>query len=918
MALHPSTRLGPYQVQSTLGAGGMGEVYRGIDTRLKRDVALKILPESFATDASRLARFQREAEVLASLNHPNIAAIYGFEESNGIRALVMELVEGPTVADRIARGPIPIDEALPIARQIVEALEAAHEQGIVHRDLKPANIKLRPDGVVKVLDFGLAKALEPTSAQGDATASPTITSPAMMTGVGVLLGTAAYMSPEQARGKAVDKRSDIWAFGCVVYEMLTGRRAFAGDDVTDTLANVLKLEPDWSRLPAEVPSRVWATLRACLQKDPKRRIADVQSLRLALEGAFDAGAAQRVELPGISRSHGGKRLAVPAMALVAGVLMAGVAAWVLWPGAAPAPISRFDHVLGGNQLLRGVNRRLVALSPDGRQFVYNTINGLYVRRISELDARVVPGTEEQGLNSPFFSPDGQIIAFVVQGQLRRLAVTGGTPVTICLVDGAAFGASWGYDNTILFGSGKGIMRVSAAGGTPELIIPAMPGEQLTSPQLLPDGDSVLYTVATGGQTPARWDTAQIAVQSLRTGERTIVWQGGSDARYVPTGHLLFAVGDALFAVAFDAAQRRVRGGPVAVAQGLARPVNQSASEGTGNYVVSDTGTLVYLSGARLDGGGGASFSTLVWVNRDGRETPLSAPLRAYAYARISPDGTRAALDVRDEQRDLWIWDFMRETLTRLTFDDGEDEFPAWSPDGKRIAFSSSRGGGSAGRTSLFWVAADGTGAVERLVEAQGQIFPASFSPDSSSIVAFGAAAGAGENDDVALVSLSGDGAVAGSSREAKPLLHTMFRERNPSLSQDGRWLAYESNESGRDEIYVRPFPAVDGGRWQVSTGGGIQPVWDRSGRELFYRSGDALMAVPVQTSAGFAAGNPTPLFKGQYVVGPGGRSYDVSPDGQRFLMIKAAPVEGAQGGPPARIIIVENWFEELKRLVPTN
>ena len=699
--------------------------------------------------------------------------------------------------------------------------------------------------------------------------------------------------------------------------MLTGRRAFAGDDVTDTLANVLKLEPDWSRLPAEVPSRVRATLRACLQKDPKRRIADVQSLRLALEGAFDSGAAQRVELP-VSRSPGGRRLAIPAMALVAGVLIAGVAAWVLWPGAAPAPVNRFDHALGGNQQFRGVNRQVVALSPDGRHFLYNTINGLYLRRISELDARVIPGTEAP-LISPFFSPDGQTIAFGVQGQLRRLAVSGGTPVTICVVDGAAFGASWGYDNTILFGSAKGIMRVSAAGGRPELVIPAMRGEQLASPQLLPDGDSVLFTVATGfGQTPARWDTAQIAVQSLRTGQRTIVWQGGSDARYVRTGHLLFAVGDALFAVAFDGAQRRVLGGPVAVAQGLSRPVNQSASDGTANYAVSDTGTLVYLSGARLVGGGEASFSTLVWLNRDGRETPLSAPSRAYTYARISPDGTRAALDVRDEQRDLWIWDFMRETLTRLTFDEGEDEFPAWSPDGKRIAFSSSRGGGSAGQTSLFWVAADGTGSVERLVEAKGQIFPASFSPDSSSIVAFGAAAGAGENDDVVLVSLSGDGAVSGGNREARPLLHTMFRERNPSLSQDGRWLAYESNESGRDEIYVRPFPAVDGGRWQVSTGGGIQPVWARNGRELFYRSGDALMAVPVQTSSGFAAGNPTPLFKGQYVVGPGGRSYDVSPDGQRFLMIKAGPVAGAQSGSPARIIIVENWFEELKRLVPTN
>ncbi len=422
-------------------------------------------------------------------------------------------------------------------------------------------------------------------------------------------------------------------------------------------------------------------------------------------------------------------------------------------------------------------------------------------------------------------------------------------------------------------------------------------------------------MTTGTATQTRWDTAHVVVQSLRSGERTVVWQGGSDARYVPTGHLVYAVGDALFAVAFDAARRQVVGGPVSVVQGLTRPVNQSSSDGTANYDVSDTGTLVYLSDARLLGAGGPmARNSLAWVNREGRETPLSAPPRAYTYPRISPDGGRVALDVRDQQLDIWVWDFMRETLTRLTFDGDEDEFPAWSPDGKRLAFSRGSGGG----TSLFWVAADGTGAVERLAEGKGQIFPAFFAPDASRIVVFGAAASAGENDDIAIVSLTADGAGGSAKREPRPLMQTTFRERNPSLSPDGRWMAYESNESGRDEIYVRPFPDVEGGRWQVSTGGGGQPVWARNGRELFYRSGNAFMPVAVQAGPSFAAGNPKALFEGQYVAGPGGRSYDVSPDGQQFLLIKAAVAAGSEEVPPARFIIVENWFEELRRLVPAN
>jgi Tol biopolymer transport system component len=912
----------------------MGKVWRARHTALKRDDALKVLPDAFAADADRLARFQREAQVLASLNHPNIAHVYGLEEGpaagpasasatatadkeagHHVRALVMELVEGPTLAERIEQGPLAVDEALAVARQVLEALEAAHEQGVIHRDLKPANIKLRPDGVVKVLDFGLAKALEPAALSPDFSMSPTITTPAM-TQRGVILGTAAYMSPEQARGKAADRRSDIWSFGCVLYEMLTGTRPFAGEDISDTLANVLKVEADWSALPAEVPPRVRVALRACLHKDRKQRIGDVQSVRLALEGAFDSGASQTTQAAEVGHDSVWRRAAPPALAALATALLGGFAAWDFWPTAEPRAVSRFDHVVPEGQQFRGVLRNVIALSPDGRQFAYNTTGGLYLRRFGELEARVIPGTEA-GLNSPFFSPDGQTIGYFQEGSLKRIAVSGGTPVVIAPAENP-FGVSWASDNAVFFGQSKGVMRVSANGGTPDLVVQAREGEQLAEPQLLPDGDSVLFT-ATTETGEGRWDRAQVVVQSLRTGERAVIWEGGSDARYVPTGHLIYAVGDALFAVAFDIDRLQVSGGPVSLVRGLTRVANQAGPTATANYAVSADGTLVYLEGRNL-GTQGAGLSTLVWVTREGREEAVAAPPRAYFYARISPDGTRVALDVRDQQLDLWVWDLTRAMLTRLTFDPGEDEFPAWSPDGKRIAFSSSRGGGSAAITNLFWVAADGTGAVEQLAKGETrQLFPAFFSPDASRLVVVGAAQADTENDDIGIVSVAAGLSGGNAPTEIRPLLNTRFGELNPSLSPDGRWIAYDSNESGQSEIYVRPFPEVDGGRWQVSTGGGVQPVWARSGRELFYRDGNAIVAVPVQAGPSFAAGNPKTLFEGRYVLGGGGhRSYDVASDGQRFLMIKAAPAAGSEDAQPARFIIVENWFEELRRLVPTN
>jgi serine/threonine-protein kinase len=913
LALTPGTRIGVYQIAAQIGVGGMGEVYQATDTNLKRQAAIKVLPASVAGDADRLARFQREAEVLAALNHPNIAQIFGLEKTPDFTALVMELVEGDDLSQRIARGAIPLDEALPIAKQIAEALEAAHEQGIIHRDLKPANIKVRSDGTVKVLDFGLAKAMESPSAMSPSVSqAPTITTPAMMTGVGMILGTAAYMSPEQARGKTVDKRADIWAFGAVLFEMLTGKRAFPGEDITDTLAAVVKLDPKWDAVGAAVPARVNQVLRVCLQKDPRQRAQAIGDVRLALEGAFETGASQGGGVPLAAAWR--QRVPVALTASVLTAVVVGLAAWSLWPSAEPRSVTRFEYVLPGSQDLgQVIPRQVVAVSADGRHFVYSTDQGLYIRAMGELDARLIPGTEGLPFN-PVLSPTGESVAYFQNGQIKRIATSGGAPVVI--VANATLetfsGMSWGTDDAILFAGADGVFRVSASGGAPELLIPANKGEQLGGPQPLPDRESVLFSVTTATG-PAQWDQAQIAVHSLRTGERTLLLQRGSAVRYLPTGHLIYALGDTLLAVAFDVGRLALTGEPVQVMQGIQRAVpasNIAWGSDASNYGVSDRGTLVYLVSGTLTRAQIGTARTLVWVNRDGREEPLDAPPRPYSYPRLSPDGTQVAVDVRDPDAEIWVWNIVRDTLTRLTFDPLWDRFPVWSPDGRRIAFSSQRDGSEG---NPFWQAADGTGQVERLADQrEGQVFPTSFSPDGTRLLLIGDSAVGTGQDDIRMVSFNGG------DRAVTPLLATSFNERNPEVSPDGRWLAYESDETGRLEIYVRPFPEVDAGRWQVSTGGGTQPLWARSGRELFYRSGDALMVVPNEVGRMFAAHTPARVLTGQYAPTLGGRNYDVSPDGQRFLMLKVGTSGDDDQSAAARFTVVENWTEELKRLVPVD
>jgi eukaryotic-like serine/threonine-protein kinase len=918
MALAAGARIGPYEVVSLLGAGGMGEVYRATDHTLARDIAIKILPDSVAADPDRLARFRREAQVLASLNHPHIAAIYGFEQSDGINALVLELVDGPTLADRIAQGAIPLEEALPIATQIADALEAAHEQGIIHRDLKPANIKLRTDGTVKVLDFGLAKALDTGAASSSfsATMSPTLTSPALMTGMGVMLGTAAYMSPEQAKGRGVDKRSDIWAFGCVLYEMLTGRRPFEAEDIAETLAYVLTKEPDWSKLPPQLPPAVSAVLRRCFLKDRRQRIGDIAAVQFALSEPAIVSSSERAAIAVTQAPSRRRRLATYAAVLVMGVAATSIAAWaVVRMNAKPPKLVRFTIVPPANQPLMLMSPggggtpldRAIAITPDGSRLVYRVGDNpqnyqLVVRPLDQLDAHPLAGVG--AVREPVLSPDGQWIAFFSLGEVRKVSINGGPSIVLCRVTANPRGLTWGDDDTVYFATTgpDGLYSVPSGGGTAKLITKADSTRNeagLLFPSAIPGGRGLLVTLS-ATTTLGQADTGQILFVDPRTGQRKVLVRGGAHAQYVDSGHIVYAAAGSLRAVPFDLARLEVTGDPVPVVEGVS-----TAPTGEAQFAVARNGTLIYVPGTTSTIAG-PQFS-LVWVNRQGREEPIGAPHRAYIYPRISPDGARLALDIRDQENDIWVWDLKRQTMSRLTFDPGLDRAPVWTPDGRRVIFSSQRGGLTSGG-NIFWQAADGTGTVERLTTSDHAQFTTSVSPDGTRLVFR-------DDDpksrrDISMATLDGKGTT-------ESLLRTPFDEENGEVSPDGRWLAYQSNESGQIQVYVRPFPKVDAGRWQISTMGGSRPAWARNGRELFYLDAtNQMMAVPVQTSPAFSAGNPARVFETRYLTPNNGRTYDVSADGQRFLMIKGSDNDRASGTPPANIVVVLNWLEELKQRVP--
>ena len=867
----------------------MGQVWQATDTQLNREVALKILPDAFAADPDRLARFTREAQILASLNHPNIAAIYGIEESEGTRALVLELVEGPTLADRISKGPIPLDEALPIAKQIAEALEAAHEAGVIHRDLKPANIKVREDGTVKVLDFGLAKAFQPDASDPGLSQSPTISLTAAATQMGMVIGTAAYMAPEQAKGLTVDKRADIWAYGAVLFEMLTGRKLFDAGDVSEMLASVLVKDPDISSIGSHVPAHIRSVVRQCLVKDPKERLRDIGDVRLAMKGAFETTASVPAEPTAAVQLQVWQRPVPLALASFAWVLLGGL---IVWTTIRPTPglVARFDYDLPDGQSFFNAGRALTAISPDGRAFVYNTADGLYLRAIGELEARLIPGTTDD-LTTPFFSPDGQSLGYWdrASSELKRVSISGGAPVTIAATAGNPSGVTWEADDTILYGEVDGIWQVPATGGTPELLIPAEDGERFHGPRMLPGGEWVLFTLRSAGT--SGWDEAQIVVQSVTAGGRKVVIDGGRDARYVPTGHLVYGLDGVILGVGFDLGSREVTGGPVSLIDGVAA----AGGPGAMQVALADNGSLVYVPGSA----GGGNVVSLVWVGRDGDEERLPAPPRAYDRPRVSPDGTRVAVDIADgDNTDVWIWDLARETLTQLTFDEGVDDFPLWTPDSARVVFRSSREGGG-----LFWKAADGTGQVERLKD--GAAHPYAWAADGRLIFE--------QAGDIGVLTMEGE-------RTVEMLLDAEFREVEPALSPDGRWLAYLSGETGSPLIYVQPFPNIDDGLWNVSLGFGADPVWSPDGRELFYRRPTDLMVAQVETEPTFSSRTPEPLFSlSGYEIGGGatGRRFDLAPDGDRFIVRKPGTAEQTSDDDPFNgLIFVENWFEELKRLVP--
>jgi hypothetical protein len=888
MPLNPGTKLGTYEIAAQIGAGGMGEVYRARDTQLGRDVAIKVLPKNFVNDPERLSRFQREARMLAALNHPNIATIYGLEQTSGVACLVMELVPGETLAERVKAGPVPVEDALKIAAQIAEALEAAHEKQIIHRDLKPANVKVTPEGKVKVLDFGLAKAFEGDPANEDMSNSPTLSHAATMQGV--ILGTAGYMSPEQARGKATDKRTDIWAFGCVLYELLTGKQAFHGETFTDITAKILTGEPDWQALPAETPEQIHQLLRRCLQKDKTLRLRDAGDARIEIQDALSAPPPAK---PAISASNwfsvGWRPLVVLGLAAAVLLALGAVAAWNLRPAQAPRPVTRTIITLPPGDQLAALEDPAIAISPDGMQIAYVAVRAgarqIFLRTLDSLEANPVPDTE--GATGIFFSPDGQWLGFDAHGYLKKIQVSGGTAQTLSFAP-VPFGATWGGNGTIIFvpNQGSGMQQIRETGGAPQTLDGFGKADNGTIwPEFLPGGNAVLFVSNRGAANTV------IEAAPLGSRERHELIPGGTAPHYAPSGHLIYAQRGNLMAAPFDPRQLQITGPAATVSQGIL----QNGFNGAVQYAISSTGTLAYIPGGNL------AAERLVWVSRNGVEQPLAAPSHGYINPRISPDGHRLAVTVIEQESQIWLYDFLRDTLTKLTFSGTLGQTPAWTPDGKRIAFVSNKEGPS----NIYWQAADGSGAAERLTTGNYTTVPRSFSPDGQLLALLQLTPTAGY--DIQVLRLS--------DRTIQPIPATQANRSVPAFSPDGHWLAYISDESGRYEVYAQPYPGP-GGKYQISADGGTEPVWNPNGKELFYRSGDKMMAVDVTTQPAFSAGKPRVLFEGPYLpTALTFPNYDVSPDGRRFLMIK--PAEQRSSSSLTQIVVVQNWFEELKQKIPT-
>ena len=914
MSLGAGDRLGPYEITGKLGEGGMGEVYRATDSRLKREVAIKVLPAAFTEDKERLARFEREAQLLAQLNHPNIAQIYGMEASGGAHALVMELVPGPTLAERLESGPLPFTESLSFALQIAQALEEAHEKGIIHRDLKPQNIKASGEGKAKVLDFGLAKAMDASpgaASAADLARSPTImnspTLTAAGTQLGVILGTAAYMAPEQARGAAIDKRADIWAFGVVLYEMLTGRSLFAGPTVSDTLAGVLKTAIDFADLPADTPPAIRRLLRRCLERNPKNRLHDIADARIVLEevlaGRSDEVAPTATATASESRSRPTRRT----LAGVAAALVLGLAGGLLLArgGAKAEPELRFPIALPGDWRFADADVPLIALSRDGRRRAVAAVNvagkqAILVGEVDRVDWRILEDTN--GAQAPFFSPDGDWIGYFGDGTLRRVAAEGGPSLPLAKVGNQVRGAAWLPDGTVVYSpdAGEPLWRVSADGGESQPLT-ALNKERAERthrwPDPLPDGKAILFTVDSG-ETTEFYDDAQIEAVVVATGERKVVLRDSSAARYLDPGVLIFARGGALFATRFDPVQLETKGAPVPVLQQVATNVASGAVQ----FALSATGALLWAPGSATSAG-----SLPVWIDRQGgRSAPLVAA-GTHTQLALSPDGKRLALVAAEgaaagQKTDLWIVDLERGSRSRLTFD-GDVADPTWSADSRRVAYDRT-GAAVGGGADIFWKPADGSGEEETMVSGPELTFPGSFSPDGR-YLAFDYTTPGTSSSDVWIRALDAGG-------EQRAVVATEAQEFNGRFSPDGKWLAYLAAAAGRTELYVRPFPSGSG-RWQVSTGGATEPHWSADGTELFFRKAGTLYRVAVgNTDSGgaFLASSPERVASG-FRPGDDLRTYSPAPDGKRFAALPGYET----GESPVQVNLALRWDREVRRLL---
>jgi len=925
MTFASGTRFGSYEITSLIGVGGMGEVYRATDLKLGRTVAVKTLPSELANDRDRLARFEREAKLLAALNHPHIASIFGLYEHEGTQFLAMELVEGETLERELHRTPMPIDDALRLALQIAEALEAAHEKGVVHRDLKPANVMVTRSGQIKVLDFGLAKAISSDPNRTTVGQSPALS--LAMTQAGLLLGTAGYMSPEQASGQSIDQRADIWAFGVVLYEMLTGAPLFSGESVPHVLADVLKSEPDWSRLPKNLHPRIKQLLERCLTKNPRNRLHSIADARVEIEAVLaDPNGITRDAEAAVTVPRGSRAMRLGAVG-VAAALAGAVAGGLLRPVPAPtaSPVARFTIPLPADQTFTADQLSAIAISPDGARIAYSANLQLFVRELGEREARAIPGVLDPNTFSavtPAFSPDGRWVAYIqVAGPggpwlLRRVPIGGGAPVTIhrgeALGDLQA-GLTWPTDDTILFANQDGIVSIPSNGGATRVLIPRAADERFLSPQLLPGGKAVLFTRALG--TPgslrgapvlqASIGTAQLVVQSIGESDQTVVWSGGSAARYIPSGHLVYAQGAALFALAFDPATRVVRGGTVPILEGLRR--SSTGFSDAANYAVSDNGTLVTIPADAATQG--RIMTTLTWVERDGRETALPIRPDDYTMARISPDGTKIALVVgsqiaRGTSPAIWLYDQRTENLSLLSGHPDGDDAPLWSTDGRRVFFRSRR------------AEANGVYAID--IETR-EVTLIGSSPEFRAALPWtitrddrvlGLVTAASLTDfNIATLNVA-DGTFAN-------LLQERATESEPSFSLNGAWIAYGGrSEDPTSQIAIRPFPGVS--RTLIPVGRGFSALFSRDGTELFFVDGTALSVVPVSYEPTVRVGTPRTLFDAMsYILSVDGRSWDADPSGQRFLMIRAPATDAETTRESQRIDVVLNWFEELKTRVPT-